>query len=151
LRRQGNRHGAAERPAGDVGRAYSEIEARCLATLHVRVLRHRNDDDLTEGDTMHYPLPARTFFVVLACIFIVVAVLIEIRVLRYAYLRSGVSSRIALFLRFSSSVATSTFRSHISRTAWCGPGSLHPVVVKRRGSVIAVNVGGGLISTLLSL
>jgi hypothetical protein len=43
---------------------------------------------------------AATFFVVLVGIFIVVVVLIEIRVLRYAYLRIGVSSRVALFLLF---------------------------------------------------
>jgi hypothetical protein len=51
---------------------------------------------------MHDPLQARTFFVFLAGIFIVVAVLIEIRVLRYAYLRSRVSSRDPLFLLFNS-------------------------------------------------
>jgi uncharacterized membrane protein len=51
---------------------------------------------------MHYPVLAPSLFVFLVGIFIVVVVLIEIRVLRYAYLRIGVSSRVVLFLLFSS-------------------------------------------------
>jgi hypothetical protein len=43
-----------------------------------------------------YPIQARTFLVFLVGIFIVVAVLIEISVLRYAYLRISMSSRFAL-------------------------------------------------------
>ena len=47
----------------------------------------------------HLPL-APTFFAFLVGIFIVVVVLIEIRVLHYAYLRIGVSSRVAIVLLF---------------------------------------------------
>jgi uncharacterized membrane protein len=102
---------------------------------------------------MHYPLLAPTFFAFLVAIFIVVVVLIEIRVLRFAYLRIGVSSRVALFLLFGSLVGSSInvpvahFPDRVVRSGQ----RLHPVVVKRRGTVIAVNVGGALIPTLLSL
>jgi uncharacterized membrane protein len=86
-------------------------------------------------------------------IFIVVVVLIEIRVLRYAYLRIGVSSRVALFLLFSSlvgsyiNVPVAHFPDRVVRSGQ----RLHPVVVKRRGTVIDVNVGGAVIPALLSL
>jgi uncharacterized membrane protein len=102
---------------------------------------------------MHYPLLAPTFFVFLVGIFIVVVVLIEIRVLRYAYLRIGVSSRVALFLLFSSlvgsyiNVPVAHFPDRVVRSGQ----RLHPVVVKRRGTVIDVNVGGAVIPALLSL
>jgi uncharacterized membrane protein len=102
---------------------------------------------------MHYPLLAPTFFVFLVAIFIVVVVLIEIRVLRYAYLRIGVSARVALFLLFGSlvgsyiNVPVAHFPDRVVRSGQ----RLHPVMVKRHGTVIAVNVGGALIPTLLSL
>ena len=100
----------------------------------------------------HLPL-APTFFAFLVGIFIVVVVLIEIRVLHYAYLRIGVSSRVAIVLLFCSlvgsyiNVPVAHFPDRLVRFGQ----RLHPVVVKKPGIVIAVNIGGAVIPTLLSL
>ena len=82
---------------------------------------------------MHYLPLAPTFFAFLVCIFIVVVVLIEIRVLHYPYLRIGVSSRVALVLLFGSlvgsfiNVPVAHFPGRLVRSGQ----RLHPVVVKK--------------------
>src|SRR5262249_55603244 len=88
-------------------------------------------------------------------------VLIQINVLRYAYARLGVSSGAALLLLMGSLIG-----SYVNIPVWefperevqsgrevifFGMRYVVPVVVEWPGTVIAVNVGGAVIPTLLSL
>jgi uncharacterized membrane protein len=112
------------------------------------------------GQMQYFPL-AGPFFAVLVGVFLLVVVLIQINVLRYAYTRLGISSGAALLLLFASLIG-----SYINIPVWEFPErevvsgqevtffGVHyvvPVVVEWPGTVIAVNVGGAVIPTLLSL
>jgi uncharacterized membrane protein len=112
------------------------------------------------GQMQYLPL-AGPFFAILFGIFVLVVILIQIKVLRYAYTRLGVSSGTALLLLFASLVG-----SYINIPVWefperevqsgqevtfFGVQYVVPVVVEWPGTVIALNVGGAVIPTLLSL
>jgi uncharacterized membrane protein len=111
------------------------------------------------GQMQYLPL-AGPFFAILVGLFLLVVVLIQINVLRYAYTRLGVSSGTALLLLFASLIG-----SYINIPVWefqerevlswhevsyYGVQYLVPVV-GQPGTVIALNVGGAVIPTLLSL
>ncbi|HWN50999.1 MAG TPA: DUF1614 domain-containing protein [Xanthobacteraceae bacterium] len=108
----------------------------------------------------YFPL-AWPFFAILVGVFLVVVVLIQINVLRYVYTRLGVSSGTALLLLFGSligsyiNIPVARFPEREVQTAqdlsFFGMHYLVPVVVEWPGTVIAVNVGGAVIPTLLSL
>jgi uncharacterized membrane protein len=111
---------------------------------------------------MQYYLPLTApFFAILVGIFVLVVVLIEIKVLSYAYTRLGVSSGTALGLLLASllgswvNIPVWEFPEQAVRTAqevtYYGMHYLVPVVERNPGTIIAVNVGGGLIPTVLSL
>jgi uncharacterized membrane protein len=112
------------------------------------------------GPMNYFPL-AWPFFAILVGVFLVVVVLIQINVLRYAYTRLGVSSGTALLLLFGSligsyiNIPVARFPEREVQTAqdlsFFGMHYLVPVVVEWPGTVIAVNVGGAVIPTLLSL
>src|SRR5580700_6036491 len=104
---------------------------------------------------MNYLPLSPTFFALLVGLFLVVLVLIQIGVLRFAYTRLGVSSGAALMLLLGSLVG-----SYINIPVWALPEQevqsgrevvfygMHyivPVLVDRPGTVIAVNVGGAVI------
>jgi uncharacterized membrane protein len=108
----------------------------------------------------YFPL-AWPFFAFLVGIFFLVVVLIQINVLRYVYTRLGISSGTALLLLFASLLG-----SYINIPVWefserevrsgqevifFGVHYVVPVVVEWPSTVVAVNVGGALIPTLLSL
>jgi uncharacterized membrane protein len=110
---------------------------------------------------MQYLPLAAPFFAILVGVFVLLVILIEINVLRYAYTRLGVSSGTALLLLFASLLG-----SYVNIPVWEFPESsvrsgqevvyfgIHyviPVVEEWPRTVIAVNVGGGLIPTVLSL
>jgi uncharacterized membrane protein len=111
---------------------------------------------------MHYYLPITApFFALLVGLFLLLVVLIEVNVLRYAYTRLGVSSGMALLLLFASLIG-----SYVNIPVWEFPGravrssqeviyyGMHyvvPVLEREGGTIIAVNVGGAVIPTLLSL
>jgi uncharacterized membrane protein len=110
---------------------------------------------------MQYLPLAGPFFAILVGVFLLVVVLIEINVLRYAYTRLGVSSGRALLLLLASLIG-----SYINIPVWEFPErelqsgeevtfyGMHyvvPVVVEWPGTVIAINIGGAVIPTLLSL
>jgi uncharacterized membrane protein len=112
------------------------------------------------GQMQYLPL-AGPFFAILVGVFLLVVVLIEINVLRYAYTRLGVSSGTALLLLLASLIG-----SYINIPVWEFPEQevqsgeevvffgVHyvvPVVVEWPGTVIAINIGGAVIPTLLSL
>lgn len=110
---------------------------------------------------MHYFPVAWPFLALLAGLLLVLVVLIQIGVLQYAYTRLGISSGAALLLLLSSLIG-----SYINIPVWEFPAhevelghevtffGMHyvvPVVVDWPGTIVAVNVGGAVIPTLLSL
>jgi uncharacterized membrane protein len=112
------------------------------------------------GQMHYFPLSA-PFFALLAGVFLVVVVLIQIGILRYAYLRIGVSSRTAMFLLLGSLIGSyinipiAQFPERDVQSgvevSFFGMQYVVPAVVEWPGTVIAVNVGGAVIPGLLSL
>jgi len=111
------------------------------------------------NDTFYLPLtPA--FFSILIILFVVLALLIQFRVLRYAYMQLGVSSRTAMFLLLSSLIG-SYFNIPLFEIAGqtvSGPQvvqffGMHyqvPAASGHAGTVVAVNVGGAVIPGCMS-
>jgi uncharacterized membrane protein len=110
---------------------------------------------------MHYLPLSLPFFALLVGAFLIVLVLIQIGILRYAYLRIGVSSRAAMFLLLGSLIGSyinipivelpeRDVESGIE-VSFFGMQYVVPAVVEWPGTVIAVNVGGAVIPGLLSL
>jgi uncharacterized membrane protein len=104
------------------------------------------------------PLP---FFALLVGAFLVVLALIQIGILRYVFLRIGISSRAAMFLLLASLIGSyinipivelpeRDVQSGIE-ISFFGMQYVVPAVVEWPGTVIAVNVGGAVIPGLLSL
>jgi uncharacterized membrane protein len=110
---------------------------------------------------MHYLPLSLPFFALLVGAFLIVLALIQIGILRYAYLRIGVSSRAAMFLLLGSLIGSyvnipivelpeRNVESGIE-VGFFGMQYVVPAVVEWPGTVIAVNVGGAVIPGLLSL
>ncbi|MDQ1453487.1 MAG: hypothetical protein QOK38_3353 [Acidobacteriaceae bacterium] len=111
---------------------------------------------------IHYLPLSPAVFSLLVGLLILLMVLIQVGALRYAYLRLGVSSRVALLL-----LLASLFGSYLNIPLAELPGQQQllagqeiyffgmrypvPVVVDWPGTIIAVNVGGALIPALMSI
>jgi len=109
----------------------------------------------------HYLPLSPGFFTILVGLFALVILLLELGALRYAYLSLGVSPRAAFALLFGSLIG-SYFNIPIAEL---GPGRVMsdqvidffgmqytvPVVTNWPGTIVAVNVGGAVIPTLMSL
>jgi uncharacterized membrane protein len=110
---------------------------------------------------LHYLPVGLPLFSMLVGLVVVLVVLIQLRVLHYAYMNLGVSSGAALLLLigslvgsyFNIPVAQLSVRHEVSVGAVEAFGEIYPVplVVDWPGTVIAVNVGGALIPGLVSL
>jgi uncharacterized membrane protein len=110
---------------------------------------------------LHYLPLTPTFFSILVGVFVVLVVLIQLGVLRYAYRRIGVSSRAALLLLLGSlagsyvniPVAELPEQQIVSgrEVTYFGMHYVVPVVADWPGTMIAVNVGGALIPILVSI
>jgi uncharacterized membrane protein len=109
----------------------------------------------------HYlPLPP-AFFAILVGIFLIVLVLLMLDALRHAYLTLGVSSTTATLLLFASlvgsffniPVATLPGERVLSNAVvqYFGMQYTVPFVANWPGTVVAVNVGGAVIPTLMSI
>jgi uncharacterized membrane protein len=109
---------------------------------------------------MHYLPLAPGYFSALVLVFIVLLLLIQLGALRYAYMRLGVSSRTALILLFGSLIG-SYFNIPIAQLPqeqvimgreidFFGMRYAVPYVVQWPGTVLAVNVGGAVIPTIMS-
>lgn len=107
---------------------------------------------------MHYLPLAPSFFAILVGFFFLVLVL---RSVRYAYESLGISSRAALFLLFASLVG-SIFNIPVAElppehvvsdrvVGFFGMEYMVPMVSNWTGTVIAVNVGGAVIPTVMSI
>jgi uncharacterized membrane protein len=109
---------------------------------------------------MHYLPLAPPFFSILVGIFVVLVVLLQVRALRYAYMRLGIGPRGAMILLLGSLIG-SYFNipvyetgSHVAaqrEITFYGMRYIVPMLVDSPGTVIAVNVGGALIPTAMSL
>jgi len=110
---------------------------------------------------MHYLPLTPGFFSLLVGIFIIVVILVQLRLLRYAYLSLGVSPGAAMLLLLGSLLG-SYFNIPVAELPpehvmsnqvidFFGMQYAVPVVQRWPGTVIAVNVGGAVIPTLMSL
>ena len=110
---------------------------------------------------LHYlPLPL-PFFSILVGAFLLLVIFIQVGILRYAYTRIGIGSVGALLLLLGSLVG-SYFNIAVAQLpgqqivsgqeiTYFGMRYVVPTVVDWPGTVIAVNVGGALIPTVVSL
>jgi len=109
---------------------------------------------------LHYLPLNPLFFAILVGTFLVVLALIQLGILRYAYMRLGVSSGTAFLLLFGSLLG-SYFNIPIANLPgetvvsgreidYYGMRYMVPVVVQWPGTIIAVNVGGAVIPTVMS-
>jgi uncharacterized membrane protein len=111
-------------------------------------------------ELQYLPL-ALPFFLFLVGLFLFIVVLIQVQVLQYAYAKLGLSSGAALLLLLASLIG-SYFNIPLTElperevksgqvVEFFGMRYVVPVVVDWPRTVIAINVGGALIPTLLSL
>jgi uncharacterized membrane protein len=110
---------------------------------------------------LHYLPLSPTFFSIFAGVLLALFVLIQIGVLRYAYMRLGVSPGAALLLLLGSLVG-SYFNIPLAELpgqqvmsgreiTYFGMHYIVPVVVDWPGTIIAINIGGALIPGVVSL
>jgi uncharacterized membrane protein len=112
-------------------------------------------------DHLQYLPLAFPFFAILVGLFILLVVLLELRLLRYAYLRLGVSSRGALLLLvgsllgsyFNIPVADLPQQTVMSdrEVSYFGMTYVVPMLIAEPRTIIAINVGGALIPGVMSL
>lgn len=109
---------------------------------------------------LHYLPLGLPFFSLLVALFLLLVVLIQLQVLRYAYLRLGLSSGAALFLLFGSLIG-SYFNIPVGQlpdqhvivgqpVSIFGMTYLVPVEDDWPGTLVAVNIGGALIPAVTS-
>ena len=109
---------------------------------------------------LYLPL-AFPFYVFFFFLFVFLIVMIEVKVLTYAYERMGINRHYVFFLLLLSFLST-YFNIPIyhfppermvpdARVIFFGMGHAAPLATAWRGTTLAVNVGGALIPTLLSL
>jgi uncharacterized membrane protein len=109
---------------------------------------------------IHYLPLTPGFFSILLVLLAGLIILIQLRILRYAYMRLGVGPGTALFLLFGSLIG-SYFNIPITVLPgkpvmsgqiieFYGMRYIVPAVVSWPGTVLAVNVGGAVIPTLMS-
>jgi len=110
---------------------------------------------------VHYLPLAPPFFLILVGLFVILLVLIQLGALRYAYMRLGISSGAALFLLFASLIG-SYFNIPVvylpeqrvlaqQEIDFFGMRYVVPFVAQWPGTLIAVNVGGAVIPTMMLL
>src|SRR5262249_11161840 len=110
---------------------------------------------------VHYLPLAPPFFFILVGLFVALLVLIQLGVLRYAYMRLGISSGAALLLLLASLIG-SYFNIPVAylpeqrvlaqqEIDFFGMRYVVPFVAQWRGTLIAVNVGGAVIPTMMSV
>jgi uncharacterized membrane protein len=109
---------------------------------------------------LHYlPLPL-PFFAILVGIFLALVLLLQLGALRYAFLQLGISSRTALFLLLASLVGSyinipvAHLAGHQMVTGeeinFYGMRYTVPVLAEWPGTIVALNVGGAIIPSVMS-
>lgn len=112
------------------------------------------------GSEVHYLPLTPGLFSVLVVLLVGLVILIELRILGYAYMQLGVGPGVALLLLFGSLVGSyfnipiTLLPGHPVRSGevvdFFGMSYVVPVVVSLPGTVLAVNIGGAVIPTLMS-
>ena len=113
-----------------------------------------------QADRILYLPLTPAFFAILIILFIGLVISIEFRAMRYAYMQLGVSSRTAMFLLLGSLIG-SYFNIPLFEISGHVTGEAHvvqffgmhyqvPSASGAAGTIIAVNVGGGVIPTVMS-
>jgi uncharacterized membrane protein len=112
------------------------------------------------GHLQYLPI-APLFFLLLVGLFAVLVLFVEVGILQYAYTRLGVSSRAALLLLFGSllgsyiNIPVAQFPEQNvvvgQEVTYFGMEYIMPVLADWPGTIVAVNVGGAVIPTILSL
>jgi uncharacterized membrane protein len=110
---------------------------------------------------IHYLPLTPAFFAILVGLFLLLVAMIQIGILRHAYMRLSVSSGAAILLLLASLIGSyinipivQLPEQHILSGRHVEFFGMHysvPVVIDWPGTVIAINVGGALIPTLISL
>jgi uncharacterized membrane protein len=109
---------------------------------------------------VHYLPMTPGLFSILVVLFAALVILVQLRVLRYAYMRLGVGPGVALLLLLGSLIG-SYFNipvavlpgTHVRSgevVEFFGMRYVVPLVVQSPGTIIAVNIGGAVIPTLMS-
>src|ERR1700761_4045724 len=109
---------------------------------------------------VHYLPMTPGLFSILVVLFAALVILVQLRILRYAYMRLGVGPGVALLLLLGSLIG-SYFNipvaalpgNHVRSgevVEFFGMRYVVPLVVQSPGTIIAVNVGGAVIPTLMS-
>jgi uncharacterized membrane protein len=110
---------------------------------------------------LHYfPLPL-TFYAIFVGVLLALFILLQLKLLRYAYMRIGLDSRAAMLILFGSLLG-SYVNIPVAQLPevpvasdevidFFGMRYIVPGVIDWRGTIIAVNVGGAVIPTLLSI
>jgi uncharacterized membrane protein len=111
------------------------------------------------GSQVHYLPLTPGLFSILVILFAGLIILVQLRILRYAYMRLGIGPGAALFLLFGSLIG-SYFNIPITvlpgavksaqTVDFFGMRYVVPLVTAWPGTVLAVNVGGAVIPTLMS-
>jgi uncharacterized membrane protein len=112
------------------------------------------------SEVQYLPLTP-VLFSMLVLLFVVLIILIQLRILRYAYMRLGVGPGAALLLLFGSLIG-SYFNIPITMLPgqtvragevvnFFGMQYVVPVVTRSPGTIVAVNIGGAVIPTLMSI
>ena len=109
---------------------------------------------------VHYLPLAPGFFAILVILFAALIILIQLRILRYAYMRLGVGPGAALLLLFGSLIGSyfnipiTVLPGHTITNGevvdFYGMRYVVPLVTQWPGTVLAVNIGGAVIPTLMS-
>jgi uncharacterized membrane protein len=109
---------------------------------------------------VHYLPLTPGLFSILVFIFVVLIILIQLRILRYAYMRLGIGPGAALLVLFGSLIGSyfnipiTILPGHSVRSGevvdFFGMRYVVPLVTQWPGTVLAVNVGGAVIPTLMS-
>src|ERR1700678_1966150 len=112
------------------------------------------------GHLQYLPI-APLFFLLLVGFFAALVLFVEVGILQYAYTRLGVSSRVALLLLFGSllgsyiNIPVAQFPEQNvvvgQEVTYFGMDYILPVLADWPGTIVAVNVGGAVIPTILSL
>jgi uncharacterized membrane protein len=112
------------------------------------------------GSQVHYLPLTPALFSVLVFLFVGLIILIQLRILRYAYMKLGVGPGAALLLLFGSLIGSyfnipiTILPGQMVRSGqivdFFGMRYVVPLVQQWPGTVLAVNVGGAVIPTLMS-
>jgi uncharacterized membrane protein len=112
------------------------------------------------GSELQYLPLTPGLFTILVLLFAGLIILIQLRILRYAYMRLGVGPGVALLLLFGSLIGSyfnipiTILPGHTVRSGevvdFYGMRYVVPLVTQYPGTVLAVNVGGAVIPTLMS-